>query len=75
MPDPDGTAHVYSARIPHDIFEALKAYAFFSRTSMNDVVVRAIRAYLVARADDPEVASAVDAARRLREQLDRWREA
>lgn len=74
MPDPDGNVHIYSARFPNDVYDALKAYAFFSGTSMNDVVVRAVRAFLVARADDKEVATAVDAAQRLRQQLERWRD-
>lgn len=75
MPHATNDTHLFSARLPHDEYEALKAYAFFSRRSMNDVVIRAIRAYLTEASREQEIDTMVDAARRrLRQQAKRWNE-
>lgn len=38
--------HVFTARMPVHEYEALRAYAHFTRQSINDLVLAAVRAYL-----------------------------
>ncbi|HEX2040727.1 MAG TPA: hypothetical protein VHF47_13465 [Acidimicrobiales bacterium] len=38
--------HVFTARMPVGEYEALKAFAYFTRRPINDVVLTAVRSYL-----------------------------
>lgn len=55
--------HVFTARIPIDVYEAVSLFAFASSCSTNEVVVQALRHYLQAQAALTEVDAKIDAAR------------
>ena len=38
--------HVFTARMPVSEYEGLRAFAFFTQTSINEVVLAAIRSHL-----------------------------
>ena len=46
---------MFAARFPEPEYEALKAFAAVAGTSMNTVLVRALRAYLIAQGDGKSV--------------------
>lgn len=50
--------------MPADEYEVLKSYAFFVGSSINDVLLRAVRTYLRARAADAQLDAMVEEARR-----------
>lgn len=45
MSGPD-SVHVFTARMPMREYEALKAYSFYARRSINDIVLEALRTWL-----------------------------
>jgi len=58
--------HVFTARMPVDEYDALRAYAHFTRRPINDVVLAAIRAYLGEKGRAEELDAAVE---RMKEQF------
>ena len=65
MVDPgEPRIHVFTTRMPADEYEVLKSYAFFVGSSINDVLLRAVRTYLRARAADAQLDAMVEEARR-----------
>lgn len=72
--DQDGEVRAFTARLPAEEYEALKALAFFRGTTMSLLLVQAVRALLAEAAGD-DVDAMVDRTRvRFRETLDRLRE-
>ena len=49
---------IFTARLPEAEYEALRAYAFLTATSMNDVVVSALRAFLAEHAREHDIDAA-----------------
>lgn len=52
MAEASGHHQALSTRLPVDDYEALRSFAAVAGLSMNEVIVRAVRAYLLAAADD-----------------------
>jgi hypothetical protein len=52
--------HVFTARMPVDEYEGLKAFAFLSQVSINEVVLTAIRSYLREQAPDDRLDAMVE---------------
>ena len=61
-------------RMPVELYDGLKATAFFSERSMNDIAVSAIAAYLAAQSDDTLDDITARARERYRGVLDKLRE-
>lgn len=75
MSPSETSTRTFSARLPEDDYEVLRAYAFFTGSSMNDVVLRAIRAYLAEHGRGVNLDSVVESSwAKFRERLDRLRE-
>lgn len=64
-----GDVHNFSARLPDDLYEALRHFAFDRRIPMNKALVELLRSRLAAEADNDSVAKDV------REILGRLRQA
>lgn len=65
----------YLLRLPIEHYDALKAYAFFTNTSMNEVIDRAIVAFLTGPAREEELAAIVSSGQeRYRTALDKLKE-
>jgi hypothetical protein len=64
----------FTVRLPEAEYEALKAYATYTRSSMGDVLLSAMRSYLgdAERADEFE-AAVMEARGRVRETLEKFR--
>lgn len=60
----DTRMHVFTARMPVEEYEALRAYASLAQSSVNDVMQRAVRAYLRAHSGDEEIEVMVARTRR-----------
>lgn len=52
--------HVFTARMPEDEYEGLRAFAFLSQRSVNEVVLTAIRSYLREQAPDDRLDAMVE---------------
>lgn len=71
--EPTGpTAHAFTVRVPEPEFSALKAFAFYTDASLNEVVVRAVREFLVNHGGAQEIEAMAERARALyRDALER----
>lgn len=64
--------HAFTVRIPHDVYTALRSFAFYTDTSMNNTIIRSLRAFLDAYGEDDELKAMVEEARRkFQEMLER----
>jgi len=63
-PGGSGDTHVFTTRMPAGEYEFLRFYAFFVGSSINDVVLRAVRAFMAEHAADPELRAMVEQAQR-----------
>ena len=50
----------FTTRFPRDEYEALRAYAFFAGSTINDTVKRAVRLYLAEHVTEDEVAAMLE---------------
>jgi hypothetical protein len=65
----------FSVRMPAPQYEALKGFAYFTRTSMNEIVSRAVTEFLTGPARDEFNAAVVaDTQERYRDVLDKLRD-
>ncbi|HEX2040740.1 MAG TPA: hypothetical protein VHF47_13535 [Acidimicrobiales bacterium] len=63
--------HAFKARLPADVWSELRTYAYLSKLSVNEVVVKAVRSFLAQEATAPEVRAMIEAeAARLRRLLE-----
>lgn len=60
----DARIHVFTTRMPADEYEVLRSLAFYRNSSINDVVLKALRLYLAEHAADTELEGMVEEARR-----------
>lgn len=60
--------HVFTARLPEEVFEKLRVLAFMSRRSMNEIVIRALQAYFKDEMSEEELIAMLAAQERLREE-------
>ena len=56
--DHTAETRIFTARLPEAEYEALRSYAFLTATSMNDVVVGALRAFLAEHAREHDIDAA-----------------
>ena len=52
--------HVFTARMPTGEYEGLRAFAFFAQTSINEVVLTAIRSHLQEQITEERLNSLVE---------------
>lgn len=57
-------ARPFTTRLPQREYEALKAYAFFTGSTLGDIVLQAVREFLVNHGRDTAVETAVEERRR-----------
>lgn len=64
MPPKDAETRPFTTRLPEREYQALKAYAFFTGRPLGEIVVRAVREFLLNHGAEPEVDDGVEAQRR-----------
>lgn len=60
----DSDTRMFTARLAEPLYLELKNYAFFTDTSMNEVVVRALREFFDRNGPDERIDALVEQARR-----------